>query len=91
MLLPTYIAVADTWPEVLSLSAGALIMCGGWVKYAGYRVRAGRKKKETWTDIATDGAKPMTGSVWADAAIFLGVILLGAAFIGYFLLKMKTV
>ncbi|HND62203.1 MAG TPA: hypothetical protein PLB90_12050 [Opitutaceae bacterium] len=85
-----FLAVAESWTHLLAMTASALVLCGGFVKYAFRRARDGRKKNESWTSIATDGGKTTTGNVWADAALFLGVILLGAAFVGYYLHKMKS-
>jgi hypothetical protein len=73
--------------QVLVLSGWAAVLVCEGAAYVRHRFLAQRKQGLTLEEIAADGAKPTTGSVWTDAAIFMGVFAMAFAGFAYLVLR----
>lgn len=58
-----------TWAGLWAQIIGAASVCVSCIAYVVRRTKAQKNEGKPWPEILADGAKPMTGSVWVDAAI----------------------
>lgn len=47
----------------------------GFAGYVVTRIVTQRKEGKSWSEVWADGAKPITGSIWLDGAVFLAILL----------------
>lgn len=57
------------WP---GMSTAAFVISCLW--YVGHKIAIGRSQGKSWRDVLADGTKPLTGSIWLDAALFIAVL-----------------
>lgn len=62
------------WPGMSSLAF--VTSC---VLYLARRIVVGRIRKRSWTEILENGTKPLTGNVWLDGLLLIGLFALVAA------------
>lgn len=84
LLLAALHSSASLWPKLIY----AVTIMAQCTIYVIQQIRKGRRSGASWEQTLRDGGKPITGSVWADAAIFAGVFFGGLGAIVYVVLRM---
>lgn len=75
----------DSGLHFVAVLASAIAVIVSSTRYVVSRFSAERKQGKSVSDAFADGVKPLTGSVWSDALLFLAVIVGGVAVISYYI------